>query len=220
KYVDPTTVLFTDDFNSASLSQWAASPLGLFANWSAAGDLADYNGGGHTQIYAGSGSWTEYTVESKFQLFSANNYPGRLRGRVDPVRGAPYAASLQPATSTIKLFRHGGTHIDSPGLAVPAQAQVSGLTPNAFHTLALTFSSSQITVSLDGASVIQVTDTGRAQGAIALDVSNQRIQFEDVLVTRSVPDTTPPTVSITSPVNGASVAGTISVAANASDNVQ
>src|SRR5713226_8017187 len=33
------------------------------------------------------------------------------------------------------------------------------------------------------------------------------------------PDTTPPTVSITSPASGATVSGTISVTANASDNV-
>ncbi len=33
------------------------------------------------------------------------------------------------------------------------------------------------------------------------------------------PDTTPPTVSITAPANGASVAGTTAVAAAASDNV-
>src|SRR5439155_5214370 len=33
------------------------------------------------------------------------------------------------------------------------------------------------------------------------------------------PDTTPPTVSITSPANGATVSGTITVTANAADNV-
>src|SRR5262249_21949708 len=33
------------------------------------------------------------------------------------------------------------------------------------------------------------------------------------------PDTTPPTVGITAPANGATVSGTISVSANASDNV-
>src|SRR5260370_16522379 len=33
------------------------------------------------------------------------------------------------------------------------------------------------------------------------------------------PDTTPPTVSITSPASGATVSGTIAVTANASDNV-
>ena len=219
-YVDPATVLFSEDFNSASLSQWAASPEGLFANWSAASDLADYNGGGHTQIYAGSGSWTDYTAVTKLRLFSGNNYPGGLRGRVDLVSGASYAAWLYPATSTIKLFRTGGWNIDSPGLAVLAQAQVSGMAPNIFHTLALTFNGPQITVSFDGASAIQIVDSGLAQGAIALDVSNQHVQFEDVLVTRSVPDTTAPAVSITSPATGADIAGTISVTASASDNIQ
>src|SRR5260221_332445 len=37
--------------------------------------------------------------------------------------------------------------------------------------------------------------------------------------TPAAPDTTPPTVSITSPANGAPVNGTVTVAANASDNV-
>ena len=32
-------------------------------------------------------------------------------------------------------------------------------------------------------------------------------------------DTTPPTVSLTAPTNGATVSGTVTVAANASDNV-
>jgi hypothetical protein len=40
-----------------------------------------------------------------------------------------------------------------------------------------------------------------------------------VKVNNATPDTTPPTVSVTSPVSGASVSGTITVSANATDNV-
>ena len=40
-----------------------------------------------------------------------------------------------------------------------------------------------------------------------------------IKVNNSTPDTTPPTVSITAPANGASVLGTVNVTANASDNV-
>jgi len=219
-YLDPTTVLFADDFNTGSLSNWTASPLGLFNNWTATSNLADYNGNGHTQIYAGSGSWTDYTVQTKFLLFSASNYPGGLRGRVNLSSGAAYAAWLYPASSTIKLFRTGGWNIDSPGLAVLGQAAVANITPNAFHTLALNFSGAQITVTYDGTDVIQLTDSTLPQGAIALDVSNQHIQFEDVLVTRPVPDTISPAVSLTAPSAGASVSGTISVTANATDNIK
>src|SRR5260370_14989873 len=37
--------------------------------------------------------------------------------------------------------------------------------------------------------------------------------------TSSVTDTTPPTISITAPANGTTVSGTVTVSANASDNV-
>src|SRR5206468_8740015 len=58
--------------------------------------------------------------------------------------------------------------------------------------------------------------------AVATDVLG--LQFPPNPVTVNVanappPDTTPPTVSITSPANGATVSGTITVTANAADNV-
>ncbi|HEV2722291.1 MAG TPA: Ig-like domain-containing protein, partial [Thermoanaerobaculia bacterium] len=43
--------------------------------------------------------------------------------------------------------------------------------------------------------------------------------FDDVAVSTSSGDTTPPTTSITAPANGATVSGTVSVTASASDNV-
>src|SRR5947207_8926346 len=42
---------------------------------------------------------------------------------------------------------------------------------------------------------------------------------DDVTVSTSTPDTTPPTTSITAPANGATISGTVSVTASASDNV-
>ena len=58
--------------------------------------------------------------------------------------------------------------------------------------------------------------------AIARDAAGNRTTSAGVTVTVSnapPPDTTPPTVSITSPASGAAVSGTVSVTANASDNV-
>jgi hypothetical protein len=43
--------------------------------------------------------------------------------------------------------------------------------------------------------------------------------FDDVVVNTSTPDTTAPTTSITAPANGATVSGTTTVSASASDNV-
>lgn len=51
------------------------------------------------------------------------------------------------------------------------------------------------------------------------DVGVVKACFTKSITPTSTPDTTPPTTSITSPANNASVSGTISVSANASDNV-
>jgi PKD repeat protein len=58
--------------------------------------------------------------------------------------------------------------------------------------------------------------------AVARDAAGNRTTSATVTITVSngpPPDTTPPTVSISSPANGATVSGTINVTASASDNV-
>src|SRR6266566_2237527 len=50
------------------------------------------------------------------------------------------------------------------------------------------------------------------------DASNNSVASNDLTLTTAA-DTTPPTVSISSTVNGVTVSGTITVTANASDNV-
>ncbi len=182
-YLNPASILFQDPFNLASLANWTASPLGLFSNWTATQDLADYNGGGHTQLYAGSPSWTDYTVEARFNVFSISNYPGGLRGRVNLSTGAGYEAWILPNSRTIALYRATGWSIDSPGLAALGSFTVANMDPNVFHSLRLSFSGTQISVIYDGTTIIQATDANLTSGAIALDVSSQHMQFDDVLVT-------------------------------------
>jgi hypothetical protein len=178
----PSSQLLADDF-SGGLTGWTASPLGLFSNWSGASGTASYNGGGHTQIYAGSSAWANYELAVKFKLANGNNHPGGIRGRVDTATGASYAAWLYPGDSVIKLFRVAAWDIDTPGLTVLGQANVGTITPSVFHDLSISFDGSEITVAYDGTDVIQVTDTALTAGAVALDVSNQPIEFDDVVVT-------------------------------------
>ncbi|HET6935728.1 MAG TPA: IPT/TIG domain-containing protein [Candidatus Angelobacter sp.] len=183
-YVSPSSILFQDSFNTASLSNWTISPLGLLSNWTAAQDVADYNGGGHTQLFAGSSSWTDYTVEGRFNLFSTSNYPGGLRGRVNTGSGAGYEAWILPGSRTIVLYRTTGWSIDTPGLTSLGSAAVTNMDPNVFHSLKLSFSGTTISVIYDGATIIQATDATLTSGAVALDVSNQHIQFDDVFVSQ------------------------------------
>lgn len=203
-YINPSTILFADDFNSGTLGNWTASPLGLLGNWTAANHVAAYNGGGHTQIYAGNANWTNYSVQAKFQLSSANNYPGGLRGRVNTSTGAAYEAWLVPGTSQIRLLRTGGWSVDSAGLTVLQTVTVANMAPNVFHTLQLIFGGRQIIVVYDGTTVIQMNDSVLTAGAIALDVSNQPVQFDDVLVSPYMVTLTglsvsPPSFTLTGP---------------------
>src|SRR5262249_35023467 len=155
----------------------------LFSNWSGASGLASYNGGGHTQIYAGSASWTDYELAVKFRLANGSNYPGGIRGRVNTSTGESYAAWLYPRARIVKLFRAAAWNTDAAGLALLAQANAGTINSGVFHDLSISFVGSQITVTLDGTQVIQVTDAVLTAGAIALDVSNQPIDFDDVVVT-------------------------------------
>jgi subtilisin family serine protease len=69
---------------------------------------------------------------------------------------------------------------------------------------------------------IQTTAEDPNIGGVSLRslISNGRINaYKAVLCSGSPGDTTPPTVSITSPTNGSTVSGSVSVAANATDNV-
>ncbi|HEY9137667.1 MAG TPA: BACON domain-containing carbohydrate-binding protein, partial [Terriglobus sp.] len=174
------TILFQDQFTSGS-SQWTASPLGLAANWTVSNGAFNYNGGGHTQQYAGSPSWTDYSVSADITLSNRSNYPGGLRGRVNTSTGASYAVWLYPADNTIKLLESAAWAIDSPGLAVLGQSPTMVL-DTAKHNIRMQFVGNQIKVYYDNNLIISATDSTLTSGAIALDVSSQPISFSNVVV--------------------------------------
>ncbi len=171
---------FSDSFTSGS-GQWTPSPLGLAGNWTVANGSFNYNGGGHTQQFAGVPSWQNYIVSANITLSSLSDYPGGLRGRVNTTNGASYAAWLYPAEGLIKLFVVTGWSIDSPGLTQIGQSPVIAMNTST-HTMRLGFSGSKITVYYDNAAVIQATDSTYTSGAIALDVSSQPVSFGNVTV--------------------------------------
>ncbi len=102
------------------------------------------------------------------------------------------------------------------------------------------FSTSQFHVSIDGVDktgLITAPNTGlwttfqwvgkdgisltAGQHILRITADLQYFNFEAMRITASTPppDTTPPTVAITAPANGATVSATVTVSANASDNV-
>lgn len=176
-----TNLLLFSNFSDGTMNGWAFSPLGFDSNWSVSNNALQYNGVGHTQVFAGDSAWTDYSLNVAIKLASLSDYPGGIRGRLNPSTGAGYEVWLYPAEGLIKLFRNQAWAIDT-GLVQLAQGSVPFDATN-FHNVQLSFQGSQISVSYDGLSVITATDAAYASGVIALDVSNQPISFTNVLVT-------------------------------------
>jgi hypothetical protein len=173
------TLLFNDNF-SGGAGNWTVGPLGFASGWSVVNGAYTYNGEGHTQSWAGSSSWLDYTVATNFQLSSTSDYPGGLRGRLNTATGASYGAWLYPTEGVIRLFRIGHWNIDTDNTLL---GSATGLVMDTnAHKLRLSFQGSTIKVYYDDALVITASDATYAQGAIALDVSNQPIAYSNVTV--------------------------------------
>ncbi len=80
----------------------------------------------------------------------------------------------------MKLFRIGQWNIDTD-LSVLGQSAPISIDTN-LHNLRLVFQGTTIQVYYDNALVITATDASYSQGAVALDVSNQPIAFDNVTV--------------------------------------
>jgi len=172
-------LFFSDNF-SGGAGNWTVGPLGLNSGWSVVNDTYTYNGGGPTQSWAGSSTWTDYTVGIDVKLSSLSNYPGGIRGRLNPSTGSSYAAWIYPAQGLIRLYRVDQWNIDISNALLGVSAPLAMDTNT--HNLRLKFQGTNIQVYYDNVLVITATDATYAQGAVALDVSNQPISFANVTV--------------------------------------
>lgn len=172
------TLLFSDNFSSGS-GNWMIGPLGEAAGWSLANDIYSYNGSGQTSAWAGSTSWTDYTVAVDFKLASLNDWPGGLRGRLNATTGSGYGVWIYPAQGVLILYRIGQWDINASSTSL-GQSAVLKMDSTNFHRVRLCFRGSTIQVYYDEVLVISATDSTYTNGAIALDVSNQPISFTNV----------------------------------------
>ena len=103
---------------------------------------------------------------------------------MNPATGAGYEVWLRPADGQIRLYRADRLEHRQPGADANRLGRVElSLTRLIFIDLVLSFSGELIEVYYDDQLVISATDTTYGSGAVALDVSNQPIEFDDVLVT-------------------------------------
>src|SRR5260370_37006946 len=114
-------------------------------------------GGGPTQSFAGASAWPDYDFQADVKLSSLSDYPGGLRGRVDPVSGGGYALWLYPAEGLVRLYRTAAWNIN---LGFTQLGQASGPFDNqSFHTLKLSFHWCQIPLYRDCALLTHLGDT-------------------------------------------------------------
>jgi len=178
----PPVTLMQTAFPGTTLDGWAYSPQGLAANWSLSNGMLSYSGGGATQIYAGNGTWTNYTVQASIMLSNLIDFPGGIRGYVNPATGAAYAAWVYPAQGVVKIWRTSTWNINTSPVLLGTSAPLA-MNTSSWHTLALTLGGGQVVASFDGAVAVRASDSTLTAGMIALDVSNQPIQFTNVVVT-------------------------------------
>jgi hypothetical protein len=172
------SLLFSDAFNSSS--QWTASPMGLATNWTITNNTYSYSGGGATQQYAGSASWTNYTLQADITLTNALNYPGGLRFRLNPSTGAAYAVWFYPANSQVKLLKSSVWNINTNPTTLITASKVNLAAGT--HHVRIDVQGTSIAVYVDYVQVITATDSSFSSGAIALDVSNQPVSFSNISV--------------------------------------
>ena len=207
----PPVTLMQDSFPGTTLDGWAYSPLGLASGWSLSNGVVSYNGGGATQIYAGNNSWANYTVSAGIQLSALTDYPGGIRGYINPTTGASYAAWLYPAEGVIKLWRTTAWNINTTPVLLGTSAHLTMDSVN-WHTLSLAMNNGTIVAAYDGATAVTATDTTLSGGMIALDVSSKPVKFENVLVTGNQ--------GVTAQLNSAQASYTFTVVAGSSSATQ
>ena len=177
-----TGILMQSTFDATTLDGWANSPQGSPAGWSLTNGVLAYSGAGATQLYAGNATWSNYTVQATFQLSTLADFPGGVRGYINPSTGASYVAWLYPAEGVLKIWRTTAWNINTSPVLLGTSGHLTMDNVNP-HTLALSINTGKLVASYDGIAVLTVNDQTLSAGMAALDVSNQPIQFQKFMVT-------------------------------------
>jgi hypothetical protein len=187
----------------------------------------------------GSDSTAPYAVS--WDTRKVGNGSHTLTAVAQDVLGARWASSGVSVTVANDITRPTVTIIQAAGQADPTSASPLNFTA-VFSEPVSGFTGSDVTIggtaggtksvgvsggpSTYSVAVSGMTSSGTVTATIAAGVAsdaagntNTASTSTDNTVTFNLPDTTAPTVSITSPANGATVSGTINVTASASDNV-
>ena len=170
-----------EDFSNQATG-WVISPMGLGSGWTVANGVYSFTGVGLSQSCAGNAAWSDYTFDTSIRLSNLNNWPGGVRGRVNPSTGAGYAVWLYPGSGLAILYKVGQWNINGQGLTTLAQASLTYDTAT-FHDLQMAFAGNQISVYWDGTLLMSVTDSAYTSGFVCMDADSQPVSYKNILVT-------------------------------------
>jgi chitodextrinase len=199
--------------------------------------MVGWGGGNTAYLYdVNTDSCTAVTYAGGPTVIQANGTYGRFS--YSPALGVFVVAnSIDTNTYSLRLTSSGGTGGSGPVISgvnvgsittsaatvtwttdVAATSQVEYGTTTAYGTLTtldvnLLTSHATVLSGLSTNTLYHYRVHSKNSGGV------ETISGDFVFQTNSVTDTTPPTISITAPANGATVSGTVTVSANASDNV-
>jgi len=220
-YVARPGELFFDDFTRSTSPSSIAPWTRQAGTWSIANGVL--MGAGATDsygnIYFNDNSWSNYTVQARFQFSAANALGAGLGGRLNPTTGAHYSAWVYPEGSAggslvLKLIKFTGW-ANWSGVAMQA-VTLPNVGTN-WHTLAMTFQDANIAIAYDGIQVINVLDnnyetiTPYSTGGISVDMYTYDVPYtfavDDVSVITTAVTVTPPAIT-SQPVSITNLAGT------------
>ncbi len=178
--------------------------------------VSTYTGGpGAAQPNGTNGRWRYFPALGVFALVNDSQQNAWVL-RMTPVSGSGTPGPVISAVSVGSITTTGAVVSWTTNVAATSQVEYG---PTASYGTMTTLNSTQVTSH-------SVTLTGLTAGtayhyAVLSTISGgtQTVSSDAVFSTSSSTDTTPPTVSITSPASGATVTGTVTVTANALDNV-
>ncbi|GAA2365366.1 pectate lyase [Dactylosporangium salmoneum] len=187
--------LFSADFESGSTSDWSKSggTWSVVTDGSKAFDQSD-SGTDRARQFAGSTSWTNYSVQARVKATSFAN-SGSVVALAARASGATQMYRLALTSGAVRLQYMNGSSVTD--LATLSRTVSTGT----WYTLKLSVSGSTISGSIDGTSVGSATSTAVTAGRIGLFTGYASGRFDDVSVTDSgttTPSSTPPSTPPTS----------------------
>ena len=177
-----TLQVLTTDMNETFqdlATGWIISPMGFGNGWSVSNGTYSYSGLGFSQSCAGSPSWADYIVDSNIKLSNLSNWPGGVRGRVNPATGSGYAVWLYPGSGQMILYSVSQWNINNGFVQLAAAPHTFDL---AAHDLKLDFHGNVISVYWDGVFMMSATDSTYSNGYVCMDADSQPISYSNVQV--------------------------------------